>query len=162
MADEAPRWLTGQEQDAWRAAASMMLQLPGPLDAQLQRDSGISLFEYFVLSSLSMAPDETVRMSELARLSNGSPSRLSNVAKRLEQKRWLRRTTDPRDRRVTVARLTPAGRRVVEAAAPGHVAAVRQFLIDRLTAVQVRTLAEIGETVRAGIECPDDGPDGVC
>ncbi|HEY4701039.1 MAG TPA: hypothetical protein VIH64_04070, partial [Streptosporangiaceae bacterium] len=80
-----PRWLSGPEQDAWRAIAALMLQLPGPLDAQLQQDSGLTLFEYLVLSSLSMEPEHTARMSELARLSNGSLSRLSNVAKRLEQ-----------------------------------------------------------------------------
>src|SRR5580698_2602983 len=84
--DGEPRWLSGPEQEAWKAAALLMLQLPGPLDNQLRRDSGITLFEYLVLSFLSMAPGDRMRMSELARLANGSLSRLSNVAKRLEDR----------------------------------------------------------------------------
>src|ERR1700760_3125722 len=90
-----PRWLSGPEQEAWKAVSALMLQLPGPLDAQLQQDSGLTLFEYLVLFSLSMAPDRTSRMSELARLANGSQSRLSNVAKRLEERGWLIRQPDP-------------------------------------------------------------------
>src|ERR1700742_461288 len=104
-----PRWLSGPEQEVWKAVAALMLQLPGPLDAQLQQDSGLSLYEYLVLSSLSMAPDRTARMSELARLANGSQSRLSNVARRLEDRGWLRREPDPNDGRSTVARLTDRG-----------------------------------------------------
>jgi DNA-binding MarR family transcriptional regulator len=148
-----PRWLTGPEQDAWRAIAALMLQLPGPLDAQLQQDSGLTLFEYLVLSSLSMEPEHTARMSGLARLSNGSLSRLSNVAKRLEDRGWISRAADPDDGRYTVARLTPSGRRLVTAAAPGHATAVRQLLIDPLTTAQLRILADIGHRLQATLGC---------
>ncbi len=61
-----------------------MWLLPGPLDAQLQRDSGLNLFDYFVLSSLSMADGRQRRMSDLAAQANASPSRVSNVVSRLE------------------------------------------------------------------------------
>src|ERR1700759_229917 len=114
-----PRWLSGPEQEAWKAVSALMLQLPGPLDAQLQQDSGLTLFEYLVLSSLSMAPDRTSRMSGLARLANGSQSRLSNVAKRLEERGWLVRQPDPKDGRVNVAPLTDPGWDVVPGAGPG-------------------------------------------
>jgi DNA-binding MarR family transcriptional regulator len=147
-----PRWLSRAEQEAWLAVSMMMLQLPGAIDAQLQRDSGISMFEYFVLSRLSMAPDGTARMSELAHLVNGSLSRLSNVAKRLESQGWLTRTPDPTDGRYTVARLTPEGRQVVVASAPGHVETVRRLLIDPLTTSQVRTLAAIGRRLGAVVD----------
>jgi DNA-binding MarR family transcriptional regulator len=147
-----PRWLSEPEQDAWRAIAALMLQLPGPLDAQLQQDSGLSLFAYLVLSSLSMAPERTLRMSELARLANGSQSRLSNVAKRLEEHGWLRREPDPHDGRATVARLTDSGWEVVRSAAPGHVEAVRRIVIDRLTGPQLEALAAAAHGIIAGLE----------
>src|ERR1700759_5562331 len=105
-----PQWLSATEQQAWLAVSALMLQLPGPLDAQLQHDSGLTLFEYLVLSSLSMAPEHTARMSGLARLSNGSLSRLSNVAKRLEQRGWLRREAGPKDGRGSVGPLAGRGR----------------------------------------------------
>jgi DNA-binding MarR family transcriptional regulator len=139
-----PRWLDPEEQDAWLAVAMLMFQLPGRLDAQLQHDSRLTLYEYLVLSSLSMRSARTARMSELAKLTNGSLSRLSNVAKRLEDRGWLVRDPDPRDGRYTVARLTPAGYDVVAAAAPGHVEAVRRLVIDPLTRTQIRALADIG------------------
>src|ERR1700744_6287937 len=132
-----PRWLSAPEQDAWRAIVALMLQLPGPLDAQLQQDSGLSLFEYLVLSSLSMEPDHTVRMSQLARLANGSQSRLSNVAKRLAQRGWVRGEPDPHDGRSTVARLTDSGWKLVQAAAPGHADAVRRLGVDPLSGPQL-------------------------
>lgn len=147
-----PRWLSEPERDAWRAIAALMMQLPGPLDAQLQQDSGLSLFTYLVLSSLSMAPERTLRMSELARLANGSLSRLSNVAKRLEERGWLRREPDPHDGRATVARLTDSGWEVVRSAAPGHVEAVRRLVIDRLTGPQLEALAAAAHGIIDGLE----------
>jgi len=145
-------WLTEEEQEAWRAVAMIFMQLPGPLDGQLQRDSGITLFEYMVLSYLSMAPRHTLRMSELAEFANGSLSRLSNVAKRLEQRGWLTREPDPADGRYTVASLTDEGWQLVRDAAPGHVNAVRQLVIEPLTGAQLRTLSVIGRRLRAGLD----------
>ena len=159
-----PRWLSSTEKEAWQAVAALMLQLPGPLDAQLQQDSGLTLFEYLVLSSLSMAPDRTSRMSELARLANGSQSRLSNVARRLEERGWLRREPDPHDRRSTVARLTDSGWDVVRAAAPGHVEAVRRMVIDPLTGPQLEALSAAARGIVRGLEeatqaCREQAPD---
>jgi DNA-binding MarR family transcriptional regulator len=147
-----PQWLTGEEQEAWRAVAALMLLLPGPLDGQLQRDSGISLFEYLVLSSISMAPGRTLRMSEIARVANGSLSRLSNVVKRLEQQGWVRRESDACDGRYTVATLTDSGMERVVAAAPGHVETVRHYVIEPLTTAQLRALAAAGVRIRARLE----------
>jgi DNA-binding MarR family transcriptional regulator len=142
-----PRWLSEDETQAWRAVSALVLMLPGVLDAQLQRDSGLTLFEYFVLSYLSMAEGRSLRMSELAELANGSLSRLSNVAKRLEQRGWIRREPDPGDGRYTIAILTEAGWQLVVQAAPGHVETVRRFVIDPLNGNQIRSLRTIGRRI---------------
>jgi len=146
-AEPCARWLTPEEQHTWVAVAGLLLQLPGVLDAQLQRDSDLSMFDYLVLSYLSMAQDRTLRMSELAQLANGSLSRLSNVASRLERRGWLRRYPDPDDGRYTNAALTEEGWDLVVRAAPGHVAAVRHYVIDPLTAAQARTLRAAAERI---------------
>ena len=151
-----PRWLSGPEQEAWKAVSALMLQLPGPLDAQLQQDSGLTLFEYLVLSSLSMAPDRTSRMSGLARLANGSQSRLSTVAKRLEERGWLIRQPDPADGRVTVAQLTDSGWDVVRAAAPGHVEAVRRLVIDPLSGPELEVLSAAARSIVRSLEAAGD------
>lgn len=151
----APRWLSEEEQRAWMAVAHLVLQLPGALDSQLQRDSGLNLFEYLVLSRLSMAPDRRLRMGELAEMSGGSQSRLSNVVKRLEHRGFARREPDPADGRYTNAVLTEEGWATVVDAAPGHVDAVRHLVLDPLAADQIRALSEIGEQLRAHVrgEC---------
>lgn len=142
MPDE-PRWLTDHERDAWLALAKLMFNLPSALDAQLLRDSHLTLFDYFVLSGLSMAPGRTLRLSDLASRVSCSLSRLSNVVKRLEQRGLLHRAPDPESPRYTIATLTDAGWDLVVAAAPGHVAAVRHYVIDGLTAKQIEVLREV-------------------
>ena len=93
MADEEQtRWLSEEEQRAWESIATLLFRLPGPLENQLQRDSGLTLFEYMVISYLSMMPEHTARMSELARLTNSSLSRLSNVVTRCESRGWITRS----------------------------------------------------------------------
>jgi DNA-binding MarR family transcriptional regulator len=144
---EETRWLSPDEQQAWIGVTAVMWLLPGPLDAQLQRDSGLNLFDYFVLSSLSMADGRRRRMSDLASQSNASPSRVSNVVGRLERQGWVTRHTDLHDRRSTVATLTDAGWDKVVEAAPGHVTAVRRVLVDRLTPAQLTALRDVGAIV---------------
>src|SRR5689334_16668228 len=106
---QEPRWLDEDQQQAWTCLVGIMLRLPAALDAQLQRDAGISTFEYQVMSRLSMAPEHTMRMSRLAARTEGSLSRLSQVVARLEKRGWVRRTPDPADGRYTLAILTDTG-----------------------------------------------------
>lgn len=147
-----PEWLTGDENEAWMALSWLMLRLPGAFDAQLQRDSGLSYFEYLVLAGLSMAPERRMRMSDLAQFVNGSLSRLSNVAKRLEEREWIHREAGTG--RSVEATLTDAGFAVVEKAAPGHVTAVRRYVFDALGPGQVAELRDIGRQIATQVE-PD-------
>ena len=106
---QEPRWLDAGERQAWLALASLLTRLPAAVEAQLQRDAGISHFEYAVMAGLSGAPGRTLRMSVLAFLAEGSLPRLSQVVTRLEDKGWVRRSPDPADGRYTLALLTDAG-----------------------------------------------------
>ncbi|GGL88116.1 MULTISPECIES: MarR family winged helix-turn-helix transcriptional regulator [Micromonospora] len=142
MPDE-PAWLTEQETEAWIALAKLVFKLPSALDAQLLRDNNLTLFDYFVLSILSMSPGRTRRLSELAAEVSSSLSRLSNVVKRLELRGLLRRQPDPENPRYTTAALTDAGWDLVVTAAPGHVTAVRRYVIDGLTPHQIEVLREV-------------------
>ncbi|MFC3501602.1 MarR family winged helix-turn-helix transcriptional regulator [Micromonospora krabiensis] len=154
-----PRWLDAEERQTWLSLVSFLIKLPGALDAQLQRDAGLSHFEYQVLAGLSESPDRTRRMSELAALAEGSLSRLSQVVSRLERRGWVRRTPDPTDGRYTLAVLTEEGWAKVVATAPGHVAAVRTYVFDPLTKAQQRQLREIGTRVTRAVD-PDDSCPG--
>ena len=155
-----PRWLDAEEAQTWQALASTLIRLPAALDAQLRRDAGISHFEYQVLAELSQVPARTLRMSELATLTEGSLPRLSQVVTRLERRGWLRRTPDPADGRYTLAILTDLGRAKAAEAAPGHVEEVRRLVFDPLTKAQSRQLREIGRRVMRAIDPDDRSLDG--
>jgi DNA-binding MarR family transcriptional regulator len=150
-----PRWLDAEEQQTWLALASVLIRLPAALDAQLQRDAGISHFDYQVLAGLSMSPERTMRMSQLALFAEGSLSRLSQVVARLEKRGWIRRTPDPADGRYTLATLTCDGWDKVVATAPGHVDAVRRYVFDPLTKSQQNQLREIGRRIMRVVD-PND------
>ncbi|MBE8518808.1 MarR family transcriptional regulator [Amycolatopsis sp. H6(2020)] len=141
------RWLSPAEKEAWTGLVSLILLLPGRLEAPLQHEAGLTLFEYLTLSHISEAPERRLRMSELAYLANGSLSRLSNVVKRFEQRGWVERSPDPDDGRYTLVALTDAGFEVVETAAPTHVRSVLDVL-DPLTAADQQALARIAAKLR--------------
>ncbi|MFL6145637.1 MAG: MarR family winged helix-turn-helix transcriptional regulator [Labedaea sp.] len=147
MTASGPRWLTPDEQRAWRALVRVLLKLPTALDSQLQRDAQLSHFEFGVLAALSEAPARTLRMSELAGLTSSSLSRLSHVVKRLEKRDWVRRAPCLEDGRFINATLTDHGFAKVAEVAPGHVRIVRALIIDALTPDQLEQLAEIGSRI---------------
>ena len=144
-----PPWLDADEQRVYLALTSVLVTLPSSLDAQLSRNAGISHYEYLVMAGLSMAPDRTLRMSQVAEFTASTLSRLSNVANRLEKRGWLTRCPDPENGRYTLATLTDAGMATVVASAPGHVREVRRLVFDPLTTAQQNQLLEICRRILA-------------
>jgi len=140
-------WLDRPELAAWVRLAAVLELLPGVLDTQLRRDADLLHFEYFTLAMLSEASDRTLRMTELARQTNATLPRLSHVVGRLQDRGFIERFPCPEDRRATNARLTDAGWAKVQDAAPGHVATVRQHVVDALTCEQVTQLTAITDAI---------------
>jgi DNA-binding MarR family transcriptional regulator len=141
------RWLNDDEQRTWRAFLAANRLLMDTLDRQLQHEAGIPHTYYEILVRLSEVPDRALRMSQLAVSSMSSRSRLSHAVARLEETGWVRRRECPTDRRGAVCELTDAGFAALQAAAPGHVAAVRANLFDQLTPDQVIALRDISEAL---------------
>ncbi|GIF01057.1 MarR family transcriptional regulator [Paractinoplanes rishiriensis] len=150
--DSDQQWLTAGQRLAWLDMVRVLTVLPAALDAQLDRDAGLSFFEYHVLSMLSETSGRSLRMSRLAQLTSSSLSRLSNVVKRLEGRGLLRRDPDPADRRASFAVLTDAGMAAVERAAPGHVAVVRGLVVDVLDPDRLRCLHAAHQQILAGLD----------
>jgi DNA-binding MarR family transcriptional regulator len=149
------RWLDEAEQEIWRAYVTSVEGFKEHLDRQLQRDSGMPYTYYEILVALSEAPERTLRMSTLAGARGSSRSRLSHAVARLEEMGWVKRRTCPTDKRGSFAMLTDKGFAVLEAAAPGHVTAVREKLFDVLTKEQLATLAEISKAILGGLNCQE-------
>lgn len=140
-------WLTEEELAAWVRLVAVVELLPGVLDSQLRTDSGLTHFEYYVLTVLSESPERTVRMTSLAAQTNATLPRLSHVIHRLEERGLVQRSPCPEDRRATNAHLTDAGLGTLQEAAPGHVATVREHVIDVLTPAQLGQLTQIADAV---------------
>ncbi|MFC7489943.1 MULTISPECIES: MarR family winged helix-turn-helix transcriptional regulator [unclassified Knoellia] len=144
----ATRWLTQEEQQAWRAYLRAHRELQVALDRDLT-DFGLSLPEYELLSMLSEQEGDRARMSVLADLVVQSRSRVTHTAKRLEQRGWVRREPTPEDGRGVALALTPDGRRMIESVAPVHVHSVRANFIDLLSEAQLVSLHDSFAKVRA-------------
>lgn len=141
------RWLDANQKAAWVRLAAVLELLPAALDSQLRRDDQLTHFDYFVLAMLSEAPNRTLRMTALAELTTATLARLSHVVQRLETRGLLERFPCPEDKRATNAQLTEAGWEKVRDAAPGHVATVRENVIDALTPEQVTQLSAIADAI---------------
>ncbi|MBV2357834.1 MarR family transcriptional regulator, partial [Streptomyces sp. J2-1] len=137
------RWLTPEEQRAWRAYIAASRLLEDAIDRQLQQEAGMPHLFYSVLANLSDAPGRGLRMTDLAETLKITRSRLTYAVTRLERDGLVRRESCLSDRRGSLAVLTDEGMSVLERTAPGHVEAVRTTLFDRLTPEQVRQLEEI-------------------
>jgi DNA-binding MarR family transcriptional regulator len=146
------RWLEHDEQEAWRAFLEATLLLFDALDRQMQQDSGMPHAYYEILVRLSETEGHNMRMSELAVQTRSSRSRLSHAIDRLQERGWVDRADCPTDRRGQLAHLTEKGFAVLAAAAPSHVAMVRQHVIDQLSPEQIGQLTAIGNAIVAGLE----------
>nr|WP_157185441.1 MarR family transcriptional regulator [Nocardia transvalensis] len=121
------------------------------MDTQLQRESGVTHFEYFVMALLTEEPGHRLQLSELAFKANASLSRLSHVVTKLERLGWARRES-LRGRRGACAVLTDAGYAKVEETRAGYLDAVRGLVFDGLDEEQTEGLVELGELLVAQLD----------
>ncbi len=143
--------LSPEELALWAPVATLLERLPTALDAQLQRDSGLTHFEHGILFALDQAPDGALRLSVLANYASCTLSRLSRAVSRLEAKGWVRRETDPTDGRFTLGILTPSGHDKVTESTPAHHALVRELVFGSVTSTQARHLQAISQRISAAI-----------
>ncbi|MFE1168985.1 MarR family winged helix-turn-helix transcriptional regulator [Nocardiopsis sp. NPDC058789] len=136
-------WLEADEQDVWRGFLRMNAWIYDELEHDLRSRDGLSLIEYGILAHLSEAPEQRMRMRDLAETVIVSKSRLSHQIARLERDGHVRRESCEDDRRGLWAVLTEDGASALRAAAPGHATRVRSLMFDRLTPEQVDQLRGI-------------------
>ena len=156
------RWLTGDEQSAWRAYLTMVGRLNGQLNKEMQDEAGISLVDFAVLVPLSEHPDGQLRARDLAVSLGWEKSRLSHQVGRMQRRGLIERRDCDEDRRGAVVALTDCGRETIADAAPKHVAAVSGYLFDHLSADQLRTFTEIASGVVERLDDVCPGPDAAC
>ena len=149
------RWLTDEEQRAWRAFQQMQMRLERRLGDSLASHSGLSESDYAVLVCLSEAPEGRLRVHEVGAELQWEKSRLSHHLSRMAKRGLVAREECPTDARGAYAVLTPEGRSSIELAAPRHVEDVRRWFVDVLTPAQLAAVGEAAELVLARLQ--EDG-----
>ncbi len=151
---ENVRWLNDREERAWRALQFMQMRLEGELARQLATDSGLSYPDYLVLVALTDRPDGRMRLFELAGILGWEKSRASHHVARMAARDLVKKEKCGSDRRGAFVVVTRRGRKAIEVAAPGHVAAVRRLFVDRLTPRQLDGIGEAADIVLAALDEP--------
>lgn len=137
------RWLDDLEMSAWRGLNETCSRLLERLEAELKAESGLTFADYEVLVNLSESPDLRLRMSDLAEQIVHSRSRLTARIDRMQERGLVERHPADDDRRVTYAVITDQGMKSLAAAAPGHLASVREHLVSKLDRDDIAALARI-------------------
>ncbi|MER6125660.1 MarR family transcriptional regulator [Streptomyces sp. NPDC001795] len=152
------RWLTPEEERAWRSYLAASWLLEDTIDRQLQQEAGMPHLYYSVLAHLSDAPGHQLRMTDLAEATKITRSRLTYVVTRLEKDGIVRREGCPTDKRGSIAVLTDAGMALLERTAPGHVETVRAAVFDHLTPEQVAQLEAISDRITEALQGDEERP----
>ena len=148
------RWLTDDEQRAWRGLLEMTAQLNTALNRQLLEEHGLSLADYAVLVVLTEAPAGQCRVFELSGALAWEQSRVSHQLSRMQRRGLITRQECPTDARGAVVVVTDAGRAAIEQAAPAHVEAVRRLVFDGLSPAELEALTAITSRVLGRLHAP--------
>ena len=158
--DETERWLeelpepdafTSEEFLAWRGLIRLRETAMNEIDRRLRESGELPLSDYAVLITLLSAPRLRLRMSDLGARQLLTPSGISRVVARLEQRGLLRREADPADGRASFASLTRQGLEALRRAQVVHHATVREVYLGRLTARELERLARLYEKALPGV-----------
>jgi DNA-binding MarR family transcriptional regulator len=144
-------WLNEEEHRTWRSLLQMHVQLTAALAQALKTDSDMSISDYEVLAILSEAPDRVLRARELRCQLQWEKSRLAHHIRRMEQRGYVGRDVCTDDLRAPLIVLTEAGLEAIRAAAPAHVARVRELFFAALTPAQERAMREAADAVLENI-----------
>jgi DNA-binding MarR family transcriptional regulator len=135
----------------------MNQHLYATLEDQLVQDAGLSAADYKVLHPLSESPDGVLRARELGIEIGWDRSRLSHHVTRMEKRGLVVREECAEDGRGLMVRLTLAGRKAIQAAAPQHVEGVRRYFFDVVSKQELETLAAVFDRVLANL-ARDESP----
>jgi len=135
------------ELDAWRGLLRVHASVLKALDAELEAAHGLPLTSYEVLIQLAEAPEQRMRMCDLADAVGLSRSGMSRLVDRLERDGLLHRCACSHDARGAFACVTEAGVALLEQARPTHVAGIRRRFLAEFGEDELRALGQFWERV---------------
>lgn len=136
----ATKWLTPTEMAAWRS----FIDTTGDLMRAIEKDLepfGLDRGDYQLLAMLSEAPEQELRMCDLADSLRLTRSGLTRRMEGVLKKKLVTRVQSVEDGRVAYAKITPKGMELLKEAAPKHLESVRRLMIDLLSPSEIKAIA---------------------
>jgi DNA-binding MarR family transcriptional regulator len=127
---------------AWHRLLLLSRRVVRELDARLDEHHRIGVNEFDVLITLDNAPEQRLRMTDLAGAVMLSSGGLTRLVGRLEGRGLVERRADPADARSFRAALTAAGSERLAEARVTHDAVIAELLAGKLTGRQLRSLTQ--------------------
>jgi DNA-binding MarR family transcriptional regulator len=143
--------LTDEELAVWEGFVRLHAELLTELDRDLRVAHGLPLVHYKVLIHLDRAPDQGLRMMDLAYMVHMTQSGATRLVDRMEKDGYVVRDHCVNDARVAYARLTQSGKELLVKARPTHLAAIRKRFLGCFDQAELAQLAATWERVRPGV-----------
>lgn len=143
---------------AWTALSALVDTVRIAVNRDLQHEVGLTLAENLVLCRVAMAPQQRLRMVEIAQLLGVAKSAITKTVDRLEDRGLLARERDPGDRRTVYASLTERGQRTFVAAQPAYVSSIDRHFTRTLDRGEVHTLSQLASRAPIPAAGPGGGP----
>lgn len=128
---------------AWRRYLRSHSCVTRQLDAQLQAAHGLTISDYDVLVHLRDAPEQHLRMSELAERVLLTRSGITRLIDGLERDGYVRRQSCPSDARVSHAVITDEGLERLAEARQTHLRGIRDTFTGNFSDDELRLIDEL-------------------
>jgi DNA-binding MarR family transcriptional regulator len=152
------RQLSKEGLEAWKGLLFAHASLVEQIDKVMAQQNLLPLDWYDAILALEDAPNQRLKMSELAEQVLLSKSGLTRLVDRMEAKGYIKRESCTADRRCAYAVLTAAGLKAREASWPTYRAAIQEYFAAKLSSEEARIIGEalqrVSETRR---RCPSQG-----
>jgi len=146
-----PKWLTPAEMLAWRGFITTTTDLVNLIAKDLA-PYGLDGGDYQLLAMLSEAPDQKLKMCDLAERLRLSRSGLTRRIDGVLKAKYVSQVRDNQDGRVVFAHLTKKGFDLIKKVAPHHLESVRSRMIDLLSPAEIRAFGSGFEKIARNVK----------
>jgi len=141
--------LNDDEIRAWGGFLRTHARIVRELDDELRAAHDMPLGTFDVLINLAAAPDEMLRMRDLADAVVLSRSGLTRLVDRLVREGLVERRRCGEDARGAWAVLTPEGQHALAEASPTHIDGVRRRFLSSLDGLEQARLGDLWDKLRS-------------
>jgi DNA-binding MarR family transcriptional regulator len=143
VGDDGLATWTDVHKNAWIGLLETHKRLTRALDAELEAEHGLTLSGVECLGRLAASDRRAMRLTELAKATGLSLSRISRIVDTLEARELVERRSSAEDARAVEAHLTDAGLVLIREAQSSHFASVNDRFFEQLSSDELEVLARV-------------------